>query len=531
LRKQAHANGNICGRRVAIGMKQGTIGLALIVWSSLAAAAEIRFPGPALGLSLAEAKALTLPENPSAQLLCSDDHGELEFDGRSLREAAQALDGDILCSWFKDDNGAFVPARSIIANVGVNAPMLIFSAPTPGAGPILREVIVKEQMDGLGLGALAHYRKALAAMTKAFGRPEAEGEFRQTWINAQVSASIDEEASRKGVMLITYRDPTLSARDVSAASAVPTAASEGEIQALLVQADALIEKLHVDPSFHKRAGALLEEAAALGSDEAKLKLGDLYDDEPATQEQARALYQELADKGSPAGMYNHGLMFWAVDMDMERALPWFERAAERGDADAMEWLSRLYHFGNNVTQSDTRSEEWLQRAAEAGSPAAMTHIGIRHHKSGNHELARKYLFPAMEAESPDSYLIGGYLHHYGKGGPVNFEKAIDAYQRSHEPVAYYLLAAILDESPGYVDPLRAAEKLLDSLREDVPQAQKALAAGFAEWSSETRMALQQLVQDAGFYNGAIDGDIGPGSRAAIANFLLDARRAHPLTFQ
>ncbi len=58
-------------------------------------------------------------------------------------------------------------------------------------------------------------------------------------------------------------------------------------------------------------------------------------------------------------------------------------------------------------------------------------------------------------------------------------------------------------------------------------AEPAPAPAYRDYGSDydytTRVLVQQQLSDAGYYNGAMDGDIGPGTRSAIAEYQYDAQ--------
>jgi uncharacterized protein len=58
------------------------------------------------------------------------------------------------------------------------------------------------------------------------------------------------------------------------------------------------------------------------------------------------------------------------DADPQRAMSWFEKAAEQGLPDAQIALGEIYRAGGVVEQSHERAKYWLEKALQAGHPAA-----------------------------------------------------------------------------------------------------------------------------------------------------------------
>ena len=54
---------------------------------------------------------------------------------------------------------------------------------------------------------------------------------------------------------------------------------------------------------------------------------------------------------------------------------WYEKAAARGDADAMNDLGILYHKGHGTLQDYRKTREWWERSAAAGNINAMSNLG------------------------------------------------------------------------------------------------------------------------------------------------------------
>jgi TPR repeat protein len=60
----------------------------------------------------------------------------------------------------------------------------------------------------------------------------------------------------------------------------------------------------------------------------------------------------------------------------ERAFPWFQKAADQGDAVGQFNLGCCYSWGVGVTRDDTTATQWFRRSAQQGFPAAQAALGF-----------------------------------------------------------------------------------------------------------------------------------------------------------
>ncbi len=164
------------------------------------------------------------------------------------------------------------------------------------------------------------------------------------------------------------------------------------------------------------------------------------------------------------------------------------RLAEGGSAEARYLLAQLYEEGTGVTQDTSRALTLYEEAAEEGFAPALNDLGFIHlqgelGQSPDPELARDYFRRAADRRHPAAMFNYAAMIDDGK---VEGRGAPDA--------ALYLYRA-----------LRGGDAKLLSLMVDEP----------ALFNSETRKALQRKLAQMGFYDGAIDGDYGPGTQAGI----------------
>ena len=62
-------------------------------------------------------------------------------------------------------------------------------------------------------------------------------------------------------------------------------------------------------------------------------------------------------------MYYHG---HGVDVNYKKAIEWYEKAAEQGDAQAQYNLGSMYYNGQGVDVNYKKAFEWFEKAAKQG---------------------------------------------------------------------------------------------------------------------------------------------------------------------
>jgi TPR repeat protein len=84
---------------------------------------------------------------------------------------------------------------------------------------------------------------------------------------------------------------------------------------------------------------------------------------PLTDDTITAILR--AESGEVEGMNSVGLYFYEAGQ-YKIAVVWFDAAAKKGHADAMEWLSICYINGTGVEKNHALGVQWLGKAAALG---------------------------------------------------------------------------------------------------------------------------------------------------------------------
>jgi TPR repeat protein len=148
--------------------------------------------------------------------------------------------------------------------------------------------------------------------------------------------------------------------------------------------------------------------------------------------------KKAAEAGDIEAMIRLGT-FYLNDLkpDYLEALRWFRRAAEMGNAFAMERLGGMHRDGYGVKQDYQQAMAWYRKAMDGGDLAAIASIGWMHyHGMGipkNHAEALKWYRKAAEKGGHEGMNNLGHMYRFGLGGvKKDIAKAIDWFRRAAE---------------------------------------------------------------------------------------------------
>ena len=257
-----------------------------------------------------------------------------------------------------------------------------------------------------------------------------------------------------------------------------------------------------------KARQLYEKAATLGDAEAPLQLGYIYENAdnvtqdytkarqwyetavkngskdayarlallhakglgvPVSNAKATALFEKYIAAFEPAESANHayeigtsyerGYSQWTRDFpqDDAKALYWYTKAAEQGNADAQYTLGQRYLSGKGVPQDAAQAFQWFEKAAKS-SLEAHSQLAVMHYEGlgtpQNYFKAREiweerrvceYLLESSsKQEDIDAVYHLGYLYANGLGARQDFAKAKKCYRNACESAKYKLACDALD---------------------------------------------------------------------------------------
>lgn len=341
----------------------------------------------------------------------------IAFDGGKLGGAAD--EGSRLLSSLADSGRADVEValakRSIAAGdePGVFVPRLIRAAETGDEEAML--LLARLPQEALPPGEAARdwlIRAAAAGDAEAMDALTTE----DTASVERVLASLKERALCDVPSLIgsarlhrLHGDPTSASADLDRAERL----ADGRPRDLHLLAQALLAKAPGAAEDQAKAALLLERAAGAGYVKSSLALADLYaggalgsrdadavewffkaalggeaagvrglvkyaqTGQQGLSEKAMTALQQVAEKDDAAAMQAYGSVLATLGPDRYgEGMAFLEKAAGKGDVQAMKTLARLYAAGLNGKVSAEESTRWTRQAAEKGDPEAMFQYAI-----------------------------------------------------------------------------------------------------------------------------------------------------------
>ena len=90
-------------------------------------------------------------------------------------------------------------------------------------------------------------------------------------------------------------------------------------------------------------------------------------------------YRKSAEQGNAKAQHNLGVCYnngEGVEQDKEEAVKWYRKAAEQGNADAQLNLGIMYFIGDGVKEDDAEAVKWYRKAAEQGNAKAQAELGM-----------------------------------------------------------------------------------------------------------------------------------------------------------
>ena len=139
------------------------------------------------------------------------------------------------------------------------------------------------------------------------------------------------------------------------------------------------------------------------------------------KEKAKEWYEKAASKGDADAMNNLGVLY-ADEGNREKSKELYEKAASKGYTDAMNNLGVLY---DNEGDKE-KAKELYEKAASTGDTDAMNNLGRFYYKEGNKEKAKEWIEKAASKGNVEAiYNLGVFYENEG-----NKEKAKEWYEKS-----------------------------------------------------------------------------------------------------
>ncbi|MCX8614357.1 sel1 repeat family protein, partial [Gilliamella sp. B3773] len=217
-----------------------------------------------------------------------------------------------------------------------------------------------------------------------------------------------------------------------------------------------------------------------------------------------------------AKMYDKGD---EIEVDKEKALFWYKKAADNGNTNAMLSLGFMYYKGDGIEVNSELAEEYYHQAfiacsteAEKGDREAQYNLALTYDGQGvdNKEKALYWYTKAAEEGDIPAQLTLAHMYDQGQGVEVDKEKALDLYTQVAERgyfSAQLELAYMYDQGDGV-------------------EVNNEIAA---YWYSEVKKAVEEELADREYYLArkyALGDEVEVDKRKALYWFTKAAEQGH-----
>ena len=144
-----------------------------------------------------------------------------------------------------------------------------------------------------------------------------------------------------------------------------------------------------------------------------------------------------------------------VEQSYEKAVIWYKKAAEQGNANAQCSLGYCYDEGQGVKLSHEKAVYWFQKAAEQGYASAQCNLGVCYDNGQgveqSYEQAAYWYKKSAEQGDSDAQFSLAVCYENGEGVEQSYEKAVYWYKKSAEQGdsdAQYNLALCYENGKG-----------------------------------------------------------------------------------
>jgi TPR repeat protein len=200
----------------------------------------------------------------------------------------------------------------------------------------------------------------------------------------------------------------------------------------------------VEQPSREKAEAQIEPAEAQTEPmdaEAQFSLGFKYkkgEGVPQDDRKAMEWWQKAADQGNAWAQASLGAMYFnggqGVPKDGRKAVEWWRKAADQGNAWAQNKLGDLYENGRGVPQDNRQAVEWHQKAAEQGHAGSQYNLGLmyadgRGVPKDDHKAAEWWQKAATQSNTEAQYNLGR-MYADGRGVPRDDRKAVEWWQKA-----------------------------------------------------------------------------------------------------
>lgn len=210
--------------------------------------------------------------------------------------------------------------------------------------------------------------------------------------------------------------------------------------------------------------------------------------------------------------------------EIKEAIALFTEAADAGNIRAMTTLGAIYETGTGPTEYPGMAVDYYQRAASAGANDAAVNLArmLAEGTGVPQDLPKavSLLKDASSAGSQQAAFNLGVLALNNQGVPAAEARSWFGLASDRGYVEGHFRAALLYESSelGPPDTKRAAEYALRAIAADSGNMLRWIEDREVVFSADTVSELQTRLSGLGYYTGAVDGQLGPGTLNALRKY-------------
>lgn len=203
----------------------------------------------------------------------------------------------------------------------------------------------------------------------------------------------------------------------------------------------LADYKNVTPEQFAEGFMALEKSADMGFDSAQVDLGLIYESYHL-YDYSFKYYRRAAQSGNATAMNNMGVAYqngWGVSPNKDRAFPWFQKAVDAGNAKSIPTLAYCYLYGWGTKKDLAKARELGTKAVEQDVVDGYAVLALADYYSGDPELKKKSVLLFSEAaikgsSSADQFILSqswdsvfSTLSAYGTPGQI-FNEAMRLYK-------------------------------------------------------------------------------------------------------
>lgn len=148
-------------------------------------------------------------------------------------------------------------------------------------------------------------------------------------------------------------------------------------------------------------------------------------------DKAYKLFMEISD--NPHAQYLIGKIYdfgWGVGKDENKAMCWYRKSAEQGNAAGQYQMGLIYDLGIGVAKDKNEAVTWLRRSADQGFVDAILALGNLYRSEENYTEALNWFRKSVELGSAQGQINIGEMYAMGRGCAKDLREAIKWFRKA-----------------------------------------------------------------------------------------------------